>query len=159
MVQISAPEYAVWVKPSARISPSGRFGRSSDSGLGRSTEVLVTGTTQLGMAVLGFDLILLGFVLLVIAILVWGWARGDFDRRTAHLLVGMFLAFVPLVGGNVATSAGLTGSDLWLARGVLAVVGITGLAVALRGYRMDDDTGGDDEPSAAADPENVGAEN
>jgi len=95
------------------------------------------------MAVLGFDLFLFGFVLLVIGMLLWGWVRGDLDRRRASLFVGLFLTFVPLLGSNVADSAGLTGTRLWVVRGALAAVGVAGLVLAYRGYRMD-------EPSADA---------
>ena len=90
------------------------------------------------MVLLGFDLVVLSGVLLMAAILAWGRWRGDFGRRHTYVFGGMFLAFVPAFGGEVATSAGATGETVWLARALLATVGVAGLGLALYGLRLDE---------------------
>jgi hypothetical protein len=89
------------------------------------------------MDVLTFDALVLGWVLLLAALFLWGRVRSDVDPKQTTTFVGVFLLLLPLVGGNLLDSAGMLGGGV-LVRAALFAVSLGGLAVAVRGYRMED---------------------
>ena len=91
------------------------------------------------MALLGFDLLVLGWILLMVAILLAGRSRGTLGRRRTYIYAGMFLALVPLMGGNAVESAGLVGQDRLFARVILGAIGVGSLGLAVYGHRVDED--------------------